>query len=69
MRAELTEVMMATDASFLPGAGLVTITRGFSRARDTQGYDDVLRVVAVFSGLIFAVFLLLASAAFNAGFF
>ena len=69
MRAEITEVMMATDASFLPGAGLLTITRGFSRARDTEGCDDLLKVVAVFSGLIFAVLLLLASAALNSGFF
>ena len=69
MRAEITEVMMAIDASFLPGAGLATITRGFSGTRDALGGDDVLKVVAVFSGLIFAVLLLLASAALNAGFF
>ena len=60
---------MAFDTSFLPGAGLATITKGFSRTREALGCDDVLKVVAVFSGLIFAVLLLLASAALNSGFF
>ena len=60
---------MATNASFSSGAGLVALARGISRTCGTQVSGDVLKVVAVFCGLVFVALMLLATAALSTGFF
>jgi hypothetical protein len=59
--------MMAANANFSPSAGLVAIARGLSRTSGTQACSDVLKVIAVFGGLLFMVLLLLATAAVSTG--
>ena len=58
---------MVTNASFSPGAGLVAIARGLSRTSGTQVCGEVLKVVAVFAGLVLVAMLLLATAALATG--
>jgi hypothetical protein len=65
----MTEVMMAANADFSQGEGLDAIARGLSRASGIQVCGDVLKVTAVFGGLLFVVLLLLATAALSTGFF
>ena len=52
---------MATNASFSPSAGLAAIARGLSRASGTQVDGEMLKVIAVFCGLVLVVLLLLAT--------
>ena len=52
---------MANNASFSPSAGLAAIARGLSRASGTQVDDEMLKVIAVFCGLVLVVLLLLAA--------
>ena len=53
---------MTTNAGFSPGACLAAIARGFSRAD-----GEMLKVIAVFCGLILVVGLLFATDGFDTG--
>jgi hypothetical protein len=55
--------MVATNASFSPGAGLTAIARGLSRTSGTHVCGDVLKVIAAFCGLVLVAVFLLATAA------
>ena len=52
---------MATNTSFSPSAGLAAIARGLSRLSSTQVDGEMLKVIAVFSGLVLVVLLLFAA--------
>jgi hypothetical protein len=64
-------MMMVTNASFSPSAGLASIARGLSRTSGIQVCGDVLKVIAIFCGLVLVAVFLLATAAMTAstGFF
>jgi hypothetical protein len=59
--------MMTTNADFSPGAGLDVIARSLSRTSGIQFCGEMLKAIAVFSGLLFVVLLLLATAALSTG--
>ena len=52
---------MATNASFSPRAGFAAIARGLSRLSSTQVDGEMLKVIAVFCGLVLVVLLLFAA--------
>ena len=52
---------MATNASFSPSAGLAAIARGLSGSSGVQVDGELLKVVAVFCGLVLVVLLLFAA--------
>ena len=56
---------MANNASFSPSAGLAAIARGLSRASGAQVDGEMLKVIAVFCGLVLVVLLLFAAGDFD----
>ena len=52
---------MATNTSFSPSAGLAAIARGLSGPSGAQVDGEMLKVIAVFCGLVLVVLLLFAA--------
>ena len=52
---------MATNTGFSPSAGLAAIARGLSRTSGTEVDGEMLKVIAIFSGLVLVVLLLFAA--------
>jgi hypothetical protein len=52
---------MATNGSFSPSAALAAIARGLSAVSGTRADGEMLKVIAVFCGLVLVVLLLFAA--------